>query len=404
MSVDHEYEGPERLLTGFTGRLSIGISMGWFASRLGREVLPPLLPLITDSLSFTATEAGFALTLLWGAYAALQYPGGQSADQLSRTTVLIASLVVQILGFGVLSLMTTYVEFVIGAVLVGAGVGLFFISGRALLSDLFTERRGEAFGLQLAAGSTGSALAAGVVIIALDNVTWRVTFLPAIGVLVVVIVVVHRWSRESYVLSRVEMHPRRTGARLFNSRVVRRSAIVYSIYAFTFQATTNFLPTFLQVEKGFSPTLASLSFAFVFLLGVITGPTAGNLGDRFAHPVIASSALSLAAVGLLVLLLASSRLVTLVGLGVFASGVTGFPPVMQAYLMNQFPDASAGSDLGAFRTVYMLVGSLGPTYVGLTASHISYTTAYSGILVCLLAGILIVITKIIKPFGVAGRE
>lgn len=60
------------------------------------------------------------------------------------------------------------------------------------------------------------------------------------------------------------------------------------------------------------------------------------------------------------------------------------PPVVQAHLMDTFPDNTMGVDLGGMRTIYIEAGRLGPTYVGYTADLESYTLAFAGLVICLL--------------------
>jgi MFS family permease len=66
-----------------------------------------------------------------------------------------------------------------------------------------------------------------------------------------------------------------------------------------------------------------------------------------------------------------------------AIGFRSFAPVTQAYLMDSFPEESMGGDLGAVRTVWGVIASLGTTYVGLVAGWWSYTAAYVGLIGCL---------------------
>jgi MFS family permease len=66
-----------------------------------------------------------------------------------------------------------------------------------------------------------------------------------------------------------------------------------------------------------------------------------------------------------------------------------FTPVLQAYLMDIFPESSKGGDLGAFKTVYEGLSSVGPTYVGVVAGLWSYALAFTGFLVCLAASAVI---------------
>lgn len=86
---DHKQE---RLLTGYSGRMVLLIALGWMAVLLGRQALPPLLPTIIKQLVISPARAGFALTLMMGLYALLQYPAGRLSDIIPRTTLLTASI------------------------------------------------------------------------------------------------------------------------------------------------------------------------------------------------------------------------------------------------------------------------------------------------------------------------
>ena len=57
---------------------------------------------------------------------------------------------------------------------------------------------------------------------------------------------------------------------------------------------------------------------------------------------------------------------------------------MDAILLDAAPDANVGGDLGAARTVFFAVGSLGPAYVGVVAEQYGYAPAFIGIVLCLL--------------------
>lgn len=96
-------EDDETLFMGYTGLLSMTLSLGWLATLLGREMLPPILPTIIHDLAISSSHAGFALTLLWAIYAVMHFPSGQLSDQLTRTTVIMVGLGVIVVGFGVLS-------------------------------------------------------------------------------------------------------------------------------------------------------------------------------------------------------------------------------------------------------------------------------------------------------------
>jgi MFS family permease len=388
----------ERLVTGYSGRLFLTVSLGWLSIQLGRQLLPPLLPNVIDDLAITSTQAGFALTLMWGLYALLQFPSGRLSDRLSRKTLLVSGLVLLGAGSLVVSQTASYLTFLVGVAIVGVGAGMYPTAARALVSDLFVARRGQAFGLHTASGDLGNALAAGAAVATVAVATWQAAFLPMVALFGGLVLAVHAWSREAYVVETVGLDVRATGRRLFGNARLRWFLVAYTLFAFTWQSTTGFLPTFLQAEKSFSVGLASAAFAFLFLVGMVVKPVAGLFGDRFGRPPVAVGALCLALSGLASVAFVENTAVLFVGIGVFAAGLNSFEPVMQALLMDVFPDAEMGGDLGGMRTVYITLGSLGPTYVGVVADARSYTVAFAG-----LVGVLFLSATVVATYELRNR-
>lgn len=397
--ADGPDEASERLLTGYSGRLLLAVSLGWAAIQTGRLVLSPLLPTVMDSLAITEFQAGVALSLLWGLYALGQYPSGRLSDALTRKTLLVSGLSLLVAGFAVLANAPNYPLFLVGAAVVGTGAGLYPTPARALVSDLFVKRRGQAFGLHTASGDVGGVTAAGLAVVVLALAGWRSAFLPVVVVLVGVAVALQVWGREAFVLpspgreavTEAVADGRTTTRRLWTNRRMRWLLFAYALYAFTWQSATGFLPTFLRASKGFPTDLASGGFAALFVVGAVVKPLSGSLGDRFARASVAAGALVVAAAALAGLLLASGALAVGAAVVVFAAGLMAYPPVMQALLMDTFPDGTMGGDLGAARTVYIGLGSLGPSYVGFVAGQDSYTVAFAGLLACLLVSGAIVV-------------
>jgi len=383
--VDHSSDN-ERLFTGYAGKLFITISLGWLVVQLSRQLLPPLLPTIIEDLVLTSTEAGIALTLMWALYAISQFPSGRLSDHLSRKTLLVSGLWLLSCGFLVLWGARAYPLFLIGVAIVGLGAGQFPSPARALLSDLYVTRRGQAFGVHSALGDLGNASAGGLAVVALAVATWNAAFLPVVVISVGILVTLHLWSRESYVFEWTSLDVKSTGCKLVGTARLRWLLSAYILFSFTWQAISGFLPTLLQFEKGFSVGLASTGFTVLFLVGMLVKPVAGVLGDRFGRLPVAAGALFLGVWGLAGLLVVEHTLAIFLAIGVFATGLMSFPPVMQAYLMDLFPNDSMGGDLGGMRTIYIGLGSLGPTYIGFVAERGSYTLAFGGLVGTLLLG------------------
>lgn len=381
----------ERLVTGHSGRMLLLASLGWLAIQTGRLSLSPLLPSIQADLGISATQAGFALTLLWGLYALLQYPSGRLSDKLSRKTPIIVGLGLIVVGFVALGGAVNYPVFLLGAAVTGVGAGLYPTAARALLADLFVARRGRAFGLHTASGDLGGVAAAGLASVVLAVALWRTAFLPVVVVLVVAAGALHLWSREAYVFERTTLEVRATAGRLLGQPRFRRLLVVYVTFAFTWQAAVGFLPTFFQVGKGYPPFVANVAFAVLFGVGAVVKPLAGGLGDELPREWLTPAALGLAVLSLVAIVAVSNPWLAVAGVVLLAVGLMSFPPVMQAHLMDAFPDDSAGGDLGALRSAYIGIGSLGPTYVGAVADAIGYGVAFLGLAGILSVGVVLLL-------------
>jgi MFS family permease len=383
----------EPLLTGYPGRLLTLILVGTVAAFVGRNIFGPLLPAIIETLDITSAEAGIALTVMWASIALTQYPGGLLSDQLSYKTVLIGAMAVMSTGFVLLTQVTTYAGFVGGLVVMGLGAGLFTPSSYAQLAALFDARRGQAFGLYTSSIDTGTslsgALAVGVLAVTTWRVggitvatTWHVSFVPVVIVLVGVAAALHVHHRGTYEtgIRGCELNVRGTVSRILGNPLVRWTVVAYVMYSFIFQGILGFLPAFLRFGKGYPQTFANNAFIGFFMIGAVARVVAGALGDRIQHLTVAIGSALVGMAGLLVLFVAESSGPVLVGLGLLAVGITGFPPVVNAYLMGLFPDASMGGDYGGTRTLLIFLGSLGPTYIGTVAQAFSYELAFAALL------------------------
>lgn len=383
----------ERLLTGYSGRIVILLLIATAAAFVGRNIFGPLLPAIIEDLGITSSEAGVALTIMWAAIAITQYPGGRMADQLSYKTILVSALALLTVGFGLLTVTSTYLGFVLSLIVMGLGAGAFTPSVYAQLAALFEERRGQAFGLYTSSIDIGSALSGAVAIGALALATWRVSFVPVAVAIVIVIVALHLVHRGEYVFDvfDVRLEFRETGSSLLGNPAVRWALLSYVLLSFIFQGVLGFLPAYLQFAKGLTSTLANNAFIGFFILGAGVRVVSGHLGDKLQYLTVAAGAAIVGATGLLIMYFADSLIVLALGTVLLAAGLTGFPPVMNAFLMDRFEDTSMGGDFGAARTIMILLGSIGPAYIGFLADEISYTVSFIALVPFFIACALIVL-------------
>lgn len=385
--------GTEQLVTGYSGRVLFLILFGTTAAFVGRNIFGPLLPSIIEDLGITSQSAGYALSTMWVAIALAQYPGGKLSDQLSYKTVLVGAMALLAAGFVILLQSSTFAGLVAGLVVMGVGGGLFSPSSYAQLAALFEERRGQAFGLYTASIDVGSALSGAVAIAAIAVASWRLSFLPVALALACVVVAMHVLHRGQYEfdVGSVRLEVRQTVTHLLQDVRVRVALVAYILMGLIFQAVLGFLPAFLQFAKGFPGTLANNLFVAFFVVGAVVRVVAGYLGDRFRYLTVAAGAAFVASGGLIVLYVSESMPVIGAGSALLATGITGFPTVMNAYLMDRFPDGSMGGDYGAARSILILFGATGPAYVGYLADSYGYELAFVALLPCSLAAGLLVL-------------
>ncbi len=385
-------------------------SLGYGSVFLGLALVSPLLPTISESLRLTPLGAGIALSLLWGVRAVTQYPSGRLSDQLSRKTLLVAGLACALAGVGLTAVAPTYPAFLLAVAVLGLGNGLYPPASIALVSERFAERKGQALGVLIGTADLAGA-AAGVLAVGLAAAaTWRLGFLPVAVAVATVAVLTHRVNREPYVRPRrVRLELRSTGRRLLGDPHLRLVVAGFALWMVAFQSAVSFLPTFLVVEKAASLELAGGGFALLWGVGALVKPVAGRLGDRVGHLPVAAGTLALSAAGLVGLLLAVEVVAVVAWVVVFAAGLLATTPMVWAHVAAVSPDATVGGDVGALRTAFEGIGSLGPLLVGLVAERAGYLVGFAGLAVCLLAaagivGLLSVRERYNAPPAVGSRD
>ena len=380
----------ERSTGGQAGRLLATLSVGWAVLQAGRFVLSPLLPAIIDDLGITEATAGFAFAALGGVYALAQVPSGRLSDQWTRTTLIVPGLAVLVVGFLLFGMTESYSLFVLAAVVVGLGKGLFAVPSRALVSDRYVERRGRALGVYAAGTDVGGLLASGVAVVVLGSAVWRAPFVPVAVVLAAVTLLFVRWSDEPYRVQRTELDLSTTVRRLVASRGGRRTLAAYALFYFMVGGFINFYPAYLAGTKGFSAGLASATFALVFVVGFGVKPLAGALSDHLGREHVAAAGLGVAALALVALVVADSRVAVWATTALLAVGYKTQFPLADAIVMDAAPDGGMGADLGAARALFLAAGAAGPAYVGVVATAVGYTAAFASLAGCLLVAALLV--------------
>ena len=358
----------------------------FFSTMVARLSISPLVPDIIATFQVSKGAVGLALTGMWAAYALMQLPGGVLADRYGERPVILAAIALTGLASALLATSPAYLAFVAFTALLGAGTGLYFPAATSLLTKLY-RNTGQAIGFHISGGDSaglvtpalavyvglrygwhaGLALGAVVALPVLALAAWRIRATPP----------THggRTLREQVDL--------RVLARLLTNPAIAYTILLAVILAFTFQATLSFFPTFLVEYWGVSTARASLLFAGLFALWILTSPLLGRLSDVVGRDAVLALATVAMAVGIVLLLTVTAGPLALLGVA-FLGGGMGWGGVIASRFMDNLSEADGSTGYGLVRLVYVLLGSLGSVVTGALADASGWPVAFGLVVVLLL--------------------
>jgi MFS family permease len=363
-------------------------------SQLGaRVVVSPMVPAIMDSFRITKGTIGLTLTLLWLAYALLQFPSGLLGDRFGERRVILAALFLTALSSFALAFAPSFLAFTLIAVCLGTGAGLYFPVATASLTKRFSNT-GRALGIHAASGGVAGLVAPVGAAFVLVRYGWRTSLLAASGVVFAVFLVATVCLRPTAPASPHE--PIRDRIRLAAVvALLQRPSIAYTLLlatigAFSFQAFGSFFPTFLVEYWGLSTEAASVRYSVVFLVNTVGIAVMGNLSDSFSRDAVIGVCFCclLAAFGLAVA--ATEAVATTVAVGLFGVGLS-WPAAVQSRFMDHLSSAERNTAFGLVRTVQLSISATGSVVVGVLADAFGWQVAFGCLVAILSVAVLSVV-------------
>lgn len=376
-----------------TGVLALCV-LAYFGTRTSQLVVTPLVSEITTEFHVSKTVIGGVLTGMWMAYALVQFPSGVLSDRLGGRTVVLASL--GITGVGSL-LIAVAPAFLILAVLIvglGAGAGIYYNAGTMLLTDLFDET-GKAIGVHRIGGQLAGMVAPAAVVTVSVYIGWQSSLLLGLATTAPVFVLFATYVSPSPATRTPgtlrDRFDRSLITRLGTDSTLRYLTVIAVLSEFVGLATMSFLPTFLVEAREMTIGQAGILFSAYFGVVAVAQPLVGWVGSRLGNRRAVGLALFAGTAGFFALT-AKSSLVALAGL-VSVGLAMGWVSPVQAAIITALPTADRGTGFGVFRTVYVLLGSLGSVIVGFVADVSTWVTAF-WLLACLLyTGLLLTVVS-----------
>ena len=358
---------------------------GWALDAMDFMSYALVIPILLTALSMTRGQAGLITSAALLTSSLGGWLGGMLADRFGRVRVL-QWVILWFAGFSVLcGFAETPEQFLVLRSLQGFGFGGEWAVGAALVAEMVrAERRGAVMGFVQSGWSIGwggaVVLVAVIAAVCPPDLVWHVVmwagFLPALLVL---------YIRRRLPESPAFLQARREAARppsvlaIFGPEL-RLNTFLGCLMTVGLQggyfAVQTWLPTYLQVERGFSMGHTGLDMAVV-ILGSFTGNIShGVLSDRIGRrPAFAGFALCAAATIIAYMMLPTGRLgLTLMALplGFFTSGVYGS---VGAILAELFPTLVRATGQGFTYNFGRGIGAVFPGLVGGLAGAMSLGVA-----------------------------
>lgn len=345
--------------------------------------------------SRSEVNVGLSLTFIAGLVAPLS---GRLIDRFGARPVMVGSLALIALGFGLRPLIHELWQFYLFSGLVYLGMpGASILSAGRLVGMWFPRTRGRMMGLVTAGNNFGglTIVPLATVVIAVASWEWGyVTFGLMASILVVAILVVVRERPRASVMPTRDAAGRQASDRV-GGLTVRQALRSQAFYLVTFGITagaftysvilTQLIPHLENEGLGEGAAAAALTVMAAF------GLTSKLLFGRFSETVTARRAfvlsLSIQATGLVLFIAAGGSTLVWLAVVVFGLGFGGMGALIPLTVSEMFGLKAFGSILGLVTFVGILPQLVGPIAAGITFDTVgNYQPVFFGIVGLYIAG------------------
>ncbi len=325
---------------------------------------------------------------------------GQLVDSLGRKPLLIASTLVYGLAGGSGFILNSLGTILIGRALLGLAVAGIMTGVTTLIADYYQgQARANFMGLQAAFMGLG-----GVVFLSVGgfiaDLNWRFPFLiylSAWAILLAIAVTLYEPNRE---LNNQSQNSSQVTQQTMPILVL---AIIYGIalfYMLAFYLIPVQLPFYLQNLTNASPSASGLAIAGSTLASSIASLRYGFVKERLGFVRIVVLAFAIAALGYLIIGVATSYNLVLLGLIIAGLGFGLLMPNLNVWLSSIISDALRGRALGGLTTFFFLGQFLSPIVSQpiTNAIGLGKTYSFTAIILLIVALVFFALKKQVKSF------
>lgn len=351
-------------------RILTSVSGAHFVSHVHILALPPLFPLLRDSMGVTFLELGFALTLFNIVSACTQAPMGFLVDRVGPRRALVTGLMLGGIAFAIAGIGGSYAWLLTATALAGLANSVYHPADYAILGGSMDEAHvGRAFSLHTFAGYAGSAVAPGLMLGAasLGGVGFALVLAGLLGPLAA-IPLLREALAERIQPARGKAAP---GApRLLNAAVLTLLGF-FVLIALSNSGIQGFAVSAWNAAHGTSLTAGNIALTAWLAMSAIGVLVGGYVADRTKrHGLVAAGGLGCASVLFLVagtIPWSPVALALVMGCSGFLSGM--IMPSRDMLVRAAAPPGQAGAVFGVVSTGFNIGGMAGPLAAGWLLDH-----------------------------------
>ncbi|MDN9011696.1 MFS transporter [Brevibacillus laterosporus] len=375
--------------------------LGWTVIWIYRTVLNPILPEIKVQLGVESDASmGLISSMFFLAYTSMQIPSGFLADKFGRKIMLIPGFLIFAFGAFTVGIAPSLAFLLVGSFLAGLGQGTYYGPAYSISSSAIPN---EKRGFSTAIINSGSALGMALGYIGSSYMVkglgwdWR-PLIYVTGALIVIIViafakVIKEKPAENAVEGTKEKDPndKATMKTLFGDIRMISAYVIYFSVCYGYYMIVTWLPSYLQMERGFQGAAIGFASALVAFASVPGALLFSRLSDKFKHKKIMVVILLqiIAAVTLYLTVAVQNNdllILFLIMYGFF--GKLAVDPIMISYVADIAPKQGYSTTFGVFNFFGMMSSVVAPFVTGL----ISDATGSKILGFYLAIGIIIVCT------------
>lgn len=367
-------EQPQRL--GKSAWLLGAVSVAHWVSHVHILVLPPLFPLLKDTLGVSFIDLGLALTVFAVVSGLTQAPVGFLVDRFGAKRLLIGGLCLGGLAFSLLGVHLSYPWLLAAMALAGLANSVYHPSDYALLAAGIGEgHMGRAFSIHTFAGFLGGAMAPAMFLLIVTYFGLSAAFFTAGGIgfvaaaIMAVIPTPETGSKAAEARTGAKADSK-GGAKGSLASVLTPAILTMMVFFVLLSLSNAALATFSVVAlmKAYDVAFNTANIALTFYLalgaaGVLAG---GYLADRVRHhgqvaaACFAANAVLVALIGLFNM--PPILLVAVMALAGFLGGIIA--PSRDMLVRKAAPAGAAGRAFGIVSTGFNIGGIIGPMIYG----------------------------------------